>query len=338
MEEVIVLGAGNFGTSLAQHLASQGHKVALWTRDSSLAADINQRHINTKYFPSFPLNTNISAATQPTFTTQSPTIVVAIPTQSIRAVLSQYKTLLPPASLIVSAAKGIEKDTLLFPSQLIQEVLGEGFSQQIVSLSGPSFAVEILERQPTCVSIASCSDSSARKAQEIFHSPRFRCYTSGDITGLEVAGALKNVMAVAAGAASGLGFQNNSGAALVTRGLAEMTRLGVFLGANPLTFTGLGGVGDLFLTCNSQKSRNFSVGIKLAKRLSLKNIIESMNSVAEGVTTTKSAHSLAKKHGIDMPIVTEVYKVLYEGKPIAVAVEDLLTREAKPEILLPNHS
>jgi glycerol-3-phosphate dehydrogenase (NAD(P)+) len=201
-----------------------------------------------------------------------------------------------------------------------------------VFLSGPSFAVEIMAGHPTCVSVASHDPDCALAAQKMCHTPLFRCYTSSDPVGLEIAGALKNVIAIASGAAAGLGYQENSRAAFLTRGLAEMTRIGLALKANPITFNGLGGVGDLFLTCTSKKSRNFTVGYRLGNGEQLDTIVESVGSVAEGVTTAKAAFELVDRLGVDAPIIREVFAVLYQGKDIQDAIRDLLNRDPKPEV------
>jgi glycerol-3-phosphate dehydrogenase len=235
---------------------------------------------------------------------------------------------------MVCAAKGIELGTQRLPKDIIADVLGAEHGDNAVFLSGPSFASEIAARQPTCVAVASKDARRAAWAQELFHAVHFRVYTSDDPIGLEVAGALKNVVAIAAGATVGIGFQMNSRAALITRGLAELTRIGAALGANPLTFKGLGGVGDLFLTCTSEKSRNFMVGYRLGRGEALAEVQRTLGSVAEGVATTKAAFELSQRLGVDVPIIHETYNVLYEGKPIAQAVMDLLTREAKPEFVL----
>jgi glycerol-3-phosphate dehydrogenase (NAD(P)+) len=253
------------------------------------------------------------------------------PTQTMREVLLGIKKFWRPELLLICAAKGIEIGSLKLPTDIISEILGPDVAAKSAFLSGPSFASEIAAHQPTAVAVASRDANRAAWAQELFHAAHFRVYTSDDPIGLEVAGALKNIVAIAAGASVGIGFQMNSRAALITRGLAEITRIGVALGANPLTFKGLGGVGDLFLTCTSEKSRNFSVGFRLGKGEQLENVLKEVG-VAEGVTTAKAAYDLVNKLGVDAPIMTEVYRVLYEGKPIAQAVMDLLTREAKPEI------
>lgn len=332
-QKILVLGAGNFGTCLALHLSRLGHDVCIWAREYLVVDMINREHRNPKYLSQIELPTNLRACSALTFETVQgfDAIIIAIPTQFIRSVLQKIKTL-DLSKLLICAAKGIEVGTEKLPLQIVSDVLGECIANQTVALSGPSFASEIAVNQPTGVSMASYSLNHALWGQKIFHSPYFRVYTSNDPIGLEVAGALKNVIAIASGACAGLGFQSNAKATLITRGLAEMTRIGVSLGANPLTFNGLGGVGDLFLTCTSEKSRNFTVGYRMAQGQTLAQVLASMGSVAEGVATTKSAYVLTNKLNVANPITSAVYQVLYENKPIKDAVAELMTRDAKPEL------
>ncbi len=331
-EKILVLGAGNFGTCLAQHLAEKGYHVTIWSRSQTVTDSINTSRKNPKYLSSINLSPRLSATSNldAKVIGEASVIVHVTPTQTMRGVLTQMKPHWRQELLLICAAKGIEMGTLLLPHDIISDVLGQETSDKAAFLSGPSFASEIVARQPTAVTVASRTEQTAHWAQELFHAAHFRVYSSDDPIGLEVAGALKNVVAIAAGASVGIGFQMNSRAALITRGLAEITRVGAAMGANPLTFKGLSGVGDLFLTCTSEKSRNFSVGYRLGKGEALDAVIASVG-VAEGVTTTKAAKELVEQLGVEAPIITEVYKVLYEHKPIAQAVMDLLTREAKPE-------
>ncbi len=332
-EKILVLGAGNFGTCLAQHLAEKGYHVTMWSRSQAVVDSINTSRKNPKYLNTINLSPRLSATSNIDAKLMAAVSVVVhvTPTQTMREVLGQLKSYWRNELLLICAAKGIEMGRLLLPGDIIGDVLGPDVEARAAFLSGPSFASEIVARQPTAVTVASKSADSANWAQELFHAAHFRVYTSDDPIGLEVAGALKNIVAIAAGASVGIGFQMNSRAALITRGLAEITRVGMAMGANPLTFKGLSGVGDLFLTCTSEKSRNFSVGYRLGKGESLEAVLASVG-VAEGVSTTKAAHDLVLQLGVEAPIITEVYKVLYEQKPIAQAVMDLLTREAKPEI------
>jgi glycerol-3-phosphate dehydrogenase (NAD(P)+) len=333
-ERILVLGAGNFGTCLAQHLAEQGYHVTIWTRSTEVADSINQSQKNPNYLSSITLSERLSATTKidAEFMSETSAVLQAVPAQAMRSALLQVKDSWRDDLLLICAAKGIEVKTLKLPSDIIEEVLGKNAANKAAFLSGPSFASEVASRQPTGVTIASKDKQSANWAQELFHAAHFRVYTSDDPIGVEVAGALKNVVAIAAGAAVGIGFQANTRATLITRGLAELTRVGVKLGANPMTFNGLSGVGDLFLTCTSEKSRNFTVGYRLGKGESLKEVLDSVGSVAEGVATAQSARDLCNKLKVDAPIFQEVYKVLYEEKPITQAVMDLVTREAKAEI------
>lgn len=333
-----VLGAGNFGTCLAQHLATKGHQVTIWGRDSKVIADINQTRFNTKHLPDYKLHNAIRATNNinDQGITKCDALVVAIPTQSLRSALTPLASKIPKTALVICAAKGIENGSGMFPRMVINETLNQGDLENDVVLSGPSFAVEIVKSLPTCVSVASTSSHSSLLAQALFHAPHFRSYTSQDPIGLEVSGAMKNVIALAAGACDGLGFENNARAALITRGLAEITRIGLALGANPITFNGLGGVGDLFLTCTSLKSRNYKFGYDLGKGKSVAETSQGMLSVAEGVATTKAAFQKTKELGVDAPITNEVYQVLYEGKSVRAAVIALVEREPKPEWTAPD--
>lgn len=332
-DKVLVLGAGNFGTCLAQHLAEKGYHVTIWSRSQEVVDSINQAHKNPKYLSTINLSSRLQATKiiDQVAMDEVDVVIHATPTQTMREVLTQLAPLWRPGLLLICAAKGFELGSLDLPSQIIAEVLGAGVGERAAFLSGPSFASEIMARQPTAVTAASHSQASAQRVQSLFHSAHFRVYTSDDPVGLEVAGALKNVVAIAAGACVGIGFQMNSRAALITRGLAEIMRFGVALGANPITFNGLSGVGDLFLTCTSEKSRNFSVGYRLGQGQPIDKVLAEIG-VAEGVATAKAAHDLALKLCVDDPITSEVYRVLYENKPIAQAVMGLLTREAKPEV------
>jgi glycerol-3-phosphate dehydrogenase (NAD(P)+) len=338
--EILVLGTGNFGTCLGNHLAHLGHPVLMWGRSQDIVGAINTSHKNPKYLSHIELSTNLSATTtlSKELIARTKFLILAIPTQSLRTVLAGFKHDLSPDVVIVCAVKGIENETLCFPYNIIEQELGLAFSDRTVILSGPSFAIEVAERQPTAVSVAAKNQEVNRLTQELFHSSFFRVYTTDDPIGLEVAGALKNVIALASGAAAGLGFQQNAKAALLARGLAEISRLGVVLGAQAITFMGLGGVGDVFLTCTSEKSRNFTVGYRLGKGESLQNVLNTLGSVAEGVWTTKAAHELAKNLKVDAPIIHAVYSVLYEGQTIDKALFGLLNREMKAEVTLPTHS
>lgn len=335
--EILVLGSGNFGTCLAQHLAQKGFPVKMWGRSKTIAQTINSKHINPRYLSHINLSPLLYASTDLSESQIAATryLVIAVPTQSLRAVLQPMKGKLHDDCIVICAAKGIENDTLSFPINIIEQELGPRYFDRTAILSGPSFASEVAEQQPTAVSVG-CKDLGVGgKAQELFHSSFFRVYTTQDPIGLEVAGALKNVIALASGAASGLGFQQNAKAALLARGIAEITRIGSALGADPLTFLGLGGVGDLFLTCTSEKSRNFTVGFRLGKGEKLENVLATLGSVAEGVWTTRAAFTLTQKLQVDAPIVKAVHGVLYGGVTIQEALHNLLSREMKAEVSLP---
>lgn len=332
-KKILVLGAGNFGTSLANHLALLGHGVTLWARSKEVVESINKFHKNPKYLSQVTLASTLLAINSfDHFDIESiDAFVIAVPMQSLRELLPSLPTPNFHKTTLVCTVKGIEIGSNLFPMQLYDQIYGSSCANSVVVLSGPSFAIEIAQKLPTAVVAAARNLDAASRTQALFHSPNFRVYTSSDPIGLEVAAALKNVIAIAAGASSGLGFQMNSLAAIITRGLAEITRLGLKLGANLQTFQGLGGVGDLFLTCSSTKSRNFTLGQLLAQGKTVEEALNSLGSVAEGYTTAKGALSLAKTYQVDTPILQQVYCTLYEGKPVAQALEELLQREAKPE-------
>lgn len=335
-QRFLVLGAGNFGTCLACHLAGLGWTVDLWSRSKTLVDSINSQHKNPKYLSTITLAPTIQAINHINGETINDYagIIVAVPMQAVRETLRLFAQHLNTSPLLVSAVKGIEIATTSFPLDVIASECGASIADQAVVLSGPSFAVEVAQKLPTAVVAASKTASRAEAAQRVFHDSFFRVYTSHDPIGLEVAGALKNVIAIAAGACAGLGLQMNSMAALMTRGLAEITRLGIKLGANPLTFQGLGGVGDLILTCSSSKSRNYSLGFQLGQGSQLHEALSKLGSVAEGFTTAKAAHNLARKVGVEMPISDQVFQVLYEKKPVKDALNDLINRDAKAEFTI----
>jgi glycerol-3-phosphate dehydrogenase len=332
--KVLVVGAGNFGTCLADHLATIGNEVSIWARDASIIKSINSCNRNSRYLKDVALSSNLKGVTElseETFS-QVHVVLMAIPTQHMRSKLQEIKPFLRLEHLIIFVNKGIEISSGLLPSDIAMQELGHDMGARAVFLSGPSFAAEVVKRQPTCVAVASLSQKRAKRTQRLFHAPFFRVYDIQDPTGLEIAGALKNVIAIASGASVGAGFQMNTRAALITRGLAEITRFGIAMGANPLTFAGLSGVGDLFLTCTSEKSRNFTVGYRIGQGEKLDDIIASLGSVAEGVTTTKAAFELARKYNVDSPITDEVYRVLYEDKPIKEAMRALMERDPSNEL------
>ncbi|KAF7979372.1 hypothetical protein HWV62_42452 [Athelia sp. TMB] len=338
---VLVLGAGNFGSCLADHLGESGHAVRLWSRKAAFVAHFNATQRNPDYLKDHRFSQNITAVgpdlPDARMLGESDVLLFAIPTQAVRDTLTRLRPSLDEAKLplLIFVNKGIEIGTQALTLEIIADTCGPQIAQAATFISGPSFATEIVRRQPTSVSVASLSSAEAQRASDLFHQPWFRCYTGADPVGIELAGALKNIYAIAAGLADGLGFENNTRASLITRGLAEMTRIGVCYGANPLTFLGLAGVGDLFLTCSSSASRNYTVGYRLGKGESLQTIIDTLGSVAEGVTTAKGVKKLVDELGVDAPIARGIYEGLYEGKDIHQGVRELMSRPPTQEIKLP---
>jgi glycerol-3-phosphate dehydrogenase (NAD(P)+) len=329
---VAVVGAGSWGTALANLLARKGVPVIVWSHEADVAEGIEREHRNPRYLAEVELDPRLRATADMAEAVDGAEVVVSVsPSHVVRAVMSQAARSMRADALVVSASKGIETDTLETMDGVLEDVLPREAALGATYLSGPSFALEVGLGQPTAVTIASRSARAAERAQELFQTEYFRVYTSSDVAGVELGGALKNVIAIAAGVVEGLGFGNNTRAALITRGLAEITRLGVDLGANPLTFAGLAGMGDLILTCTGALSRNRSVGLELGAGRSLQEILGGMTQVAEGVRTAKSAHDLALRRGIEMPIVHAVHAVLFEDLPPGAAVERLMLREPKAE-------
>ncbi len=327
-----VIGAGSWGTTLANLLAKKGYPVTLWGYESDLVERMAETRINDLYLPDFTLSENLSATSDIAEASAGKDLLLLVPpSQVMRRVLQQAKPHIAAGTLLVSASKGIENDTLQPMAEVVMDVLGEQVRDRLVFLSGPSFAKEVASEMPTAVVAASASEAAATRTQDAFSTDYFRVYTNDDVVGVELGGALKNVMALAAGVSDGLGFGYNTRAALITRGLAEMTRMGVAMGASATTFAGLAGMGDLVLTCTGDLSRNRTVGIELGKGKSLDDILNGMNMVAEGVKTTLSTYQLAKKIEIEVPITEQMYLILYENKDARLAVSDLMLRELKPE-------
>jgi glycerol-3-phosphate dehydrogenase (NAD(P)+) len=332
MTEVAVLGAGAFGTSLAKVLAAQGNPTRLWARREELAAAINETHENARYLPGFELPDTLTATHELTKAVDGAQLVLfVVPSHATRSVATEVKSTIASDALLCCATKGIENDTLMLMSELLEDVLGEEARPRLTYLSGPSFAKELAAGVPTAVTVAGYNQGAAERVQREFATANLRMYYTHDVAGVEVGGAMKNVIAIAAGAIDGLGFGLNTRAALMTRGLAEIGRLAEAKGATPATMSGLAGMGDLVLTCTGSLSRNRTVGVELGKGRTLAEILESLGQVAEGVKTTKSAHNLGKKMGIELPITNEVYKVIYEDKPAKQALMDLMTRPLKHE-------
>jgi glycerol-3-phosphate dehydrogenase (NAD(P)+) len=329
---VAVVGAGSWGTALANVLAKKGIETVLWSYEREVAEAIEREHRNPRYLSEIALDPRLRATCELVAAVEGAEVVVSVsPSHVVRDVLGSAAPHLRGDTLVVSASKGIEVETLKPMDGVLADILPPALAHRAAFLSGPSFALEVGQEYPTAVTMASRDEDAARTAQELFQTDYLRVYTNTDVTGVEIGGALKNVIAIASGVVDGLGFGHNTRAALITRGLAEMTRLGVALGADPLTFSGLAGMGDLILTCTGALSRNRAVGVDLGKGLSLEEILGGMTMVAEGVRTTRSARDLAHRTGVEMPIVEEVYALLYEGRPAREAVENLMLRAPKAE-------
>jgi glycerol-3-phosphate dehydrogenase (NAD(P)+) len=329
---VAVLGAGSWGTALAKLLADKGTPVRLWARRSEQADAIQHTRQNERYLRGFELPKTLEATSDLARTLDGAEMVVSVvPSHGLREVLDECTKMLPDDAPVVSASKGIENSTLRLVSEIYEEHLPKDRHRLLTALSGPSFAKEVAAGMPTAVSCAGHDADVCLRVQSAFSTDRFRVYTTDDLVGVEIGGALKNVIAIAAGIADGLGFGHNTRAALITRGLAEISRLGMKRGAHPLTLAGLAGMGDLVLTCTGDLSRNRSVGLELGRGRKLADVLGGMTMVAEGVKTTKSAYDLARREGVDMPIVEAVHEVLYDGRPPIEAVVALMTRAPRPE-------
>lgn len=332
MEKVAVLGAGSWGTALSIVLADNNHEVRLWSHRQEHVAEINKTRKNRKYLDvSLPENIRAFAHVEEALNGVE-AVVLVVPSSAVREVCRKVKPYLHDHMTLIHATKGIEPDSFKRISEIITEEIDTYNRDDIVVLSGPSHAEEVALRHPTTVTVASKNSEKAKRAQILFMNNAFRVYTSDDIVGAELGGALKNVIALGAGISDGLGFGDNAKAALITRGLAEITRLGVKLGAKPLTFLGLCGVGDLIVTSTSKHSRNWRAGNLLGSGKTLSEITESMGMVIEGVRTTKAAYQLSKKLQVDMPITSGLYEVLFHEKDPREIVEQLMNRMKKEEL------
>jgi glycerol-3-phosphate dehydrogenase (NAD(P)+) len=333
MAKLSVVGAGAWGTALACHAARLGHDVALWAFEPEVAREIGSRHRNETYLPGVALPATLRATEDAAAAVRGAEVVLLVPPSShLRDVSARVGPGIAPDATLVVATKGIEEHSLELMSQVLAETLPAVGPDRIAFLSGPSFAKELAAGLPTDVALASEGMVAARRVQPLLHGARFRVYTSGDPIGVQVGGALKNVIAVATGAGDGLGFGHNARAALITRGLAEITRLGVALGADPLTFLGLSGVGDLVLTCTGDLSRNRTLGRRVAEGVDPADYLAGQQTVAEGFSTSAAAFELATKTDVDMPITEQVFHVLHRGRPLLDAVERLFQREFKEEL------
>lgn len=328
MGYIAVIGAGSWGTTLANLLAEKEFDVSLWCYEQDLADEIMRTGMNGVYLPGIPLSRNVEATTSLEHALKIARHVLnVVPTQFTRSVMKEAVKFLCDGVQIVSACKGIEHGTLMTASSIIRDLTG----RESAVISGPSFAEEVIRKMPTAVTIAARDRETALLLQDVFNTDYFRVYTNTDVLGVELGGALKNVMAIASGISDGLGLGASTRAALITRGLAEMVRLGTAMGAREKTFGGLSGLGDLVLTCTGTLSRNYTVGFKLGRGEKLADILAGMKMVAEGVATSQSAFELARKHGVEMPIVEQIYRVINEGKDPAGAVRELMTRTLKAE-------
>ncbi len=338
-KRIAVVGAGSWGTALTISLAHGGHEVALWARRPAAAAFMDQERHNPTYLPkaripdSVLITSNLSDAVA-----DSDFWVFATPSQSIRDVAGRLAPYMRPDLIVVSVAKGIENGTLLTTTKVLSQVLTDVPEDNIGVLYGPSHAEEVVTLSPSAVVAACRSATTAETIQSVFMTDRFRVYANTDVIGVEIAGSVKNVLAIAAGMSDGVGYGDNAKAALITRGISEIRRLGMAMGACASTFSGLAGIGDLVVTCMSSLSRNRYLGEQIGKGKSLEEVQSEMTMVAEGVRTTRSVHELSKKYGVEMPIADAVYAILFEGKRPELAVHELMTRSAKNEYWLPEPS
>ena len=337
-QKIAILGAGSWGTALAMVLKDNGHDVCLWGNNDSQIEEINTKHTNHQYLPEVILNEEIYATTDlEKALSGANAVLFVLPTKVIRLVAKQVAPLLEDNPVIIHASKGLEQESYLRVSEILKQELPEEKYEDIVVLSGPSHAEEVAKKDLTTITAACTELSSAKVVQQLFSNSYFRVYTNTDVIGVELGAALKNVIAVGAGALHGLGYGDNAKAALMTRGLAEISRLGIAFGADPLTFIGLSGVGDLIVTCTSIHSRNWRAGDQLGQGKSLDDILANMGMVVEGVETCKAAYKLAQEKGIEMPITNAVYNILYNGENIKTEVLQLMERERKSEVSLKSH-
>lgn len=324
---VTVIGAGSWGTALAIVLADNGHQVRLWGNKEGQIQEINEQHTNKQYLPNIRLPETIRGYFSLDEALDNvDTIIIAVPTKAIREVIRNISAIQKTALTIVHVSKGIEPDTLMRISEMIEEEMPKELLQDLIVLSGPSHAEEVSLRHPTTVAVSSKNMEAAERIQDLFMNQHFRVYTNPDLIGIEIGGALKNIIALAAGVSDGIGYGDNAKAALMTRGIAEISRLGTKMGANPLTFAGLAGIGDLIVTCTSIHSRNWRAGNLLGKGHNLDEVLQSMGMVVEGVRTTKAAHQLAEKYDVKMPITDALYRVLFHHVDGKEAVDQLMSR------------
>lgn len=334
---ITLLGAGSWGTALAVHLAEAGRDVTLWARRPSAVERMRRTRQNAPYLPDIQIPTSVRLTADLQAAVSAADLWgMAVPSQHLRSVADRLRPVLRDDVTVVSLAKGIENDTLLTMSQVLGEVLGPVAEHHIGVLYGPSHAEEVADGRPTTVVAAAPDESVAEKIQSAFMTERLRVYVNTDVIGVEIGGSAKNVLAIAAGIGDGVGYGDNAKAALITRGIAEIRRLGLAMGAQPQTFAGLAGIGDLIVTCMSQHSRNRYLGEQIGQGKTLDEVLDGMEMVAEGVRTTQSLHDLAAKYGVEMPITEAVYAILFENRRPREMVERLMTRSAKHENWLPD--
>ena len=329
MNSSAIVGAGAWGSALADLVARNGHRTVLWARETDVVADVNAHHTNSRFLKGVTLSPSVTATDDLAAAVKDASLITFVaPSHVLRAVIRSAAHAVRDDAILIVATKGIERETFALMSDIVAEELP---GRPVVALSGPSFAAEVAHRQPTAVVAASRDDAAALRTQQLFSSPEFRVYTQRDVVGVELGGALKNVMAVATGVLDGLGLGFNPRAALITRGLAEMTRLGVALGAEPQTFAGLAGMGDLVLTCTGSLSRNRTVGVEIGQGRPIDEVLHARETIAEGVITTQSAHALAQARGVEMPIVRSMHRILFEAMPPRDAIAELMARALRAE-------
>lgn len=332
MTKITVFGTGSFGTALANVLAENGHSVLMWGKNENTVDEINQSHQNKRYLKDVTLIETIKATNQLEQAVNfSDIFLIALPTKAIRDVVTEINQHIKTKKTFIHVAKGIENETFKRVSEMIEDSVSKNHKNGVGVLSGPSHAEEVVIKQPTTVAASSKDEHISKLIQDLFMNDYLRVYTNNDLIGVELGGALKNIIAVASGIVAGMGYGDNAKAALMTRGLAEISRLGEKLGADPMTFLGLGGIGDLIVTCTSTHSRNYTLGYKLGKGKTTEEALNEMNMVVEGIYTTNSVYHLAKVQNVDMPITNALYKVLFEDKPVKDSVKDLMGRDKKAE-------
>jgi len=334
---ISLFGAGSWGTALAVHLSTAGRDVTLWARRPEAVEQMRRTRHNPRYLKDLLIPSSVQITSDLETAAQASDLwAVAVPSQNFRSVAEQFRPYTDELDTVVSLAKGIENDTLMTMSQVLDEGLDDVSKDRIGVLYGPSHAEEVAEGRPTTMVAAAPDEAVAEQIQETFMTSGLRVYVNTDVIGVEISGSAKNVLAIAAGISDGVGYGDNAKAALITRGLAEMRRLGLSMGADPQTFAGLAGIGDLVVTCMSRHSRNRYVGEQIGEGKTLDEVVDDMNMVAEGIRTTQSIHDLAKQHGLDLPITEAVYRVLFEGERPHDMVKNLMTRSAKRENWLPD--